>query len=81
MELLDEALESLGVENTYQKIFINLMLKIVIWLVMIGTVITFDLYFLTQLLDLVKCLHMCYLIHYPIQLNSVVDFSFTAIVK
>ncbi|XP_033231711.1 uncharacterized protein LOC117182715 [Belonocnema kinseyi] len=81
LELLDEALENLGIPNNYRAILINCWIKTFIWITMIVVVISFDIHFLIQRFDFGTCLHLCYLLHYPIHLNSVVDFTFTSILK
>lgn len=81
IELVDEAFETLGLSNNYREIFINSVLKILTWIVMISFVILFDAYFLMQTLNLSQCLHVCYLLHYPVQLNCVIDLTFSSLVK
>ena len=81
MESMDETLEYLGLEKKYLQIFKNSLLKAVIWIVMICILIIIEFYFFKQMFNSTQSLHIIYLMQYPVQMNSIVDFTFTSIVK
>ncbi|XP_033209796.1 putative gustatory receptor 28b [Belonocnema kinseyi] len=81
LEQLDVALERLGLPNNYHKIFINTMIKAAMWLITIVVLVANDIQFLLSKFDWLKSLHIMYMIHCPLHLNSVVDFTFTSLVN
>ncbi|XP_051172656.1 uncharacterized protein LOC127288976 [Leptopilina boulardi] len=80
LESLDEALEYLGLPNKYREIFINAVRKVIIWVIVIIILIYYDLNLFLSKYDLHTSLNLIYLFHFPLHLNSVVDFTFSSLV-
>ncbi|XP_043466048.1 putative gustatory receptor 28b [Leptopilina heterotoma] len=80
LESLDGALENVGIPHKYRRIFISSMKKLFIWLLMAVSLIYSDLNLFLTMYDMSSSLNLLYLFHFPLQLNSVVDFTFTALV-